>query len=82
MSSPKKKPHKLPKKKAPIVPGSKKHIEVSPELEAAAKAARHFGFVPLPAIEIEKTDIVAAKRFDESHLPIVKPWTEAHDRFE
>ncbi len=81
MTNPKKKVIKHSPKKAPVVAGAKKHIEVSPELEAAAKAARHFGFIPLPPIEIEKTDIIAAKRFDESHLPIVKPWTEAHDRF-
>ncbi len=59
----------------------KKLVEISPELEEAAETARHFGFVPLPQIEIEKQDIVAAKRFDESHLAIVKPWTEVCDRF-
>ena len=60
---------------------TQKNIEVSPEIEAAKATAKHFGFIPLPPIEIEKPDIVAAKKFDESHLAIVKPWTEECDRF-
>lgn len=60
---------------------TKKHIEVSPEFEAASATARHFGFVPLPPPEIEKQDITAAKRFDESHLETVHPWSVGAERF-
>ncbi|MFA6050749.1 MAG: His/Gly/Thr/Pro-type tRNA ligase C-terminal domain-containing protein [Candidatus Paceibacterota bacterium] len=82
MSTSKKKPQKKDKAVAvPEAPTKKKPVEISPELETAAETARHFGFIPLPPIEIDKSDIVAAKRFDESHLAIVKPWTEECDRF-
>lgn len=59
----------------------KKIIEVSPEFEAAEKTARHFGFVKLPEITIEPEDIKLAKKYDESHLAIVKPWSEESERF-
>ena len=60
---------------------TKKHIEVSPEFEEAAATARHFGFAPLSSIEVEKQDISAAKRFDESHLDAVHPWSVGAERF-
>ncbi len=83
MNNPKKKPQKKDKSAVavPTALPKKKSVEISPELETAAATARHFGFVPLPPIEIEKSDILSAKRFDESHLAIVKPWTEICDRF-
>lgn len=55
--------------------------EVSPEFESAEATARHYGFIPLPIIEIEKPDIISAKKFSESHLAIVKPWNEENERF-
>lgn len=55
--------------------------QVSPEFEMAEYTAKHFGFVELPPIEIEKPDLMGAKKFNESHLAIVKPWTDDCDRF-
>lgn len=60
---------------------TKRIIEVSPEFEAAERAAKHFGFVKLPEIEVMQEDIKAAKRFAESHLSIVRPWSEESERF-
>ncbi len=59
----------------------KENVQVSPEFEMAECTARHFGFVEIPPIEIEKTDLASAKKFDESHLRIVKPWNDECDRF-
>jgi histidyl-tRNA synthetase len=56
-------------------------IEISPEIEAAKETAKHFGFVELPTVEVEKQDLLSAKKFTESHLAIVKPWTEECQRY-
>ncbi len=55
--------------------------QTSPEFEMAEYTAKHFGFVELPEIQIEKPDLSGAKKFSESHLAIVKPWTDDCDRF-
>jgi len=82
MSTSKKRASKVVKKAPALLPESRrKQVEVSPELESAEATAKHFGFIKFPPIEIEKPDTLAAKRFDESHLAIVKPWTEVCDRF-
>ncbi len=56
-------------------------LSISPELEQAEMTARHFGFIPLPYVEIEKSDLISAKKFSESHLATVRPWTEETERF-
>ncbi len=58
-----------------------KQIEVSPEFEVAASIAKHYGFIPLPPVEVEKPDITAAKKFDESHLAALHPWSVESERF-
>lgn len=63
-------------------PKVKEPSQVSPEFEMAECAAKHFGFMKLPEVEIEKIDLQGAKKFTESHLSIVKPWTEECDRFQ
>jgi histidyl-tRNA synthetase len=59
----------------------KEPTQISPEFEAAECTARHFGFIEIPPVEIEKVDLVSAKKFDESHLSIVKPWNDECNRF-
>lgn len=59
----------------------KRVVEVSPEFEAAERAAKHFGFIKLPEMEVTQEDIKAAKKFAESHLSIVRPWSEESERF-
>ncbi|MES2059428.1 MAG: His/Gly/Thr/Pro-type tRNA ligase C-terminal domain-containing protein [Patescibacteria group bacterium] len=60
---------------------AKKQIETSPEFEKAACIAGHYGFIALPAVEVEKADITAAKKFDESKLAALHPWTDNKERF-
>lgn len=55
--------------------------EICPEFEVAEATAKHYGFIPLPDIEIEKSDMYSAKRFDESHLGGVRPWSDERERF-
>ncbi len=59
----------------------KEEKQVSPEIEKAIVAAEHFGFIELPHVEISKTDISSAKKFDDCSNTIVKPWSEECDRF-
>lgn len=61
--------------------GTKENGQISPEFEMAECTAKHFGFIEIPPIEVEKVDLISAKKFDESHLAIVKPWNEECDRF-
>lgn len=72
----------LSEKKELKKPIQKVPTQISPEFEMAEYSARHFGFVELPEVEIEKADLVGAKKFSESHLAVVKPWTEDCDRFQ
>ncbi|MES2224268.1 MAG: His/Gly/Thr/Pro-type tRNA ligase C-terminal domain-containing protein [Patescibacteria group bacterium] len=60
----------------------KEPAQISPEFEMAECAAKHFGFIKLPEVEVEKSDLLGAKKFSESHLAIVKPWTEDCDRYQ
>lgn len=74
---------KLSKKnEAKVTPTEKLETgTISPEIETAKETAGHFGFIPLPLFEVEKPDIQSAKKFSESSLAIVKPWTDENDRY-
>lgn len=54
---------------------------VSPEIEQASSIASYYGFNPLPQTEIDKSDIVCAKKFSESHLKNIHPFKDKGDRF-
>lgn len=55
--------------------------KISPEIEAAAEIARHYGFLPLPIVCVEKADITIAKKFQESHLKALHPFFKKEDKF-
>lgn len=70
------------KKNKKNIPVKKENQEpISPEIDAASKIATHYGFDKLPFIEVEKEDIVSAKKFHESHLKVLHPFYEKNDRF-
>jgi len=71
-----KKTKDTPKKK-----DSKTQKKISPEIEKARVTASHYGFDLLPDTVIEKEDINFAKKFHESHLKILHPFSDKGNRF-
>lgn len=62
---------------------SLKHTEqrVSPEIQKAISIAEHYGFESLPETIVEKEDIHFAKKFNESHLKTLHPFSDKENRF-
>lgn len=54
---------------------------VSPEIEKASEVAKYYGFVKLPETTIEKEDLTLAKKFTESHLKQLHPFTNKNQSF-
>lgn len=70
---------KAPKKTK--VTSVQKKVRISPEFEKAAEIAGHYGFIELPSTSVEKEDILHAKKFSESTLKALHPFTKKCDRF-
>ncbi len=66
----------LTKVKAP-----KKELRFSPEIDTAARTARHYGFSEMPEIGVGKKDVLYAKKFHLEYLKPLHPFFEKSDRF-
>jgi len=55
--------------------------KISPEIENAASVAKYYGFNRLPWVEVDKQDILLAKKSHESLLKSVHPFKEDGDHF-
>ncbi len=60
---------------------TKQKAKISPEIEKASLIASHYGFSKLPDTCVEKDDINHAKKFHESHLKTLHPFTDKGNRF-
>lgn len=54
---------------------------ISPEIEKASEVAKYYGFSNLPETIIEKEDLHLAKKFTESHLKQIHPFTNKNQSF-
>ncbi|HYC34144.1 MAG TPA: His/Gly/Thr/Pro-type tRNA ligase C-terminal domain-containing protein [Candidatus Paceibacterota bacterium] len=71
----------MKKKPATAQKPQKQNKKISPEIEKASQIASHYGFSRLPETVIEKEDIALAKKFHESHLKTLHPFSDKGSRF-
>lgn len=55
--------------------------KISPEFLKATSIAEHYGFESLPETIVEKEDIHFARKFNESHLKTLHPFSDKGNRF-